>query len=174
MQYICRSNVYQVSQKSAYQPTIAVPQVSFFLCSSAKNNYGLLVGELLLRIGGLFKSVSRWFTVNFISNRQNSELDIRMFCLQIGFSPWMNAWCHGRLGNKKKVRFFTISTTKLDSPPNAIFNRNQEGKQNIILMANFYAETQQVVWYPGIHVLNLKTAYNLSWTSVGMLPKYYL
>jgi len=43
-------------------------------------------------------------------------------------------------GNKKNDRFFTISPIKLDSPPNSIFNRNQEGEQCTILMANFYPD----------------------------------
>lgn len=43
-------------------------------------------------------------------------------------------------GNKKNDRFFTINPIKLDSPPNPVFNRNQEGEQSTILMANFYPE----------------------------------
>ena len=43
-------------------------------------------------------------------------------------------------GNKKNDRFFTIRPIKLDSPPNPIFNRNQEREQSIISMANFYPE----------------------------------
>lgn len=50
----------------------------------------------------------------------------------------MNAGCHGRFWLQKNGRFLSLNSIKLDLPPNLILRGNQEGEQNIIVMASLY------------------------------------